>query len=214
MTTTTRKNRKDQHEMERHLNSESCKQYATSTILSKLLEELEMNCLVSKELFDENNYWIERFKVYPEIIFNLDVDDDFVEFLSKNKKLIESIVNPKKHRGRSLLPSGRFRSKRISVYVSDEELEKLEISAKLENMSISAFLREIGINRKITPKPAKLDLQAYSELSRSASNLNQIAKVLNSNPEAVIDLDNTKNALSEFRRSLICVRLEEDCDEI
>lgn len=213
MTTKIRKSRKDLHKIERNLNVDNCKPYTTSKILIKLQEELELNCLVSKELFDANKYWIEKFKMFPEIEFNLAVDDDFVEYFCVHKKQIENTAYPKKRRGRPLVPSIELRSKRISVYISDQDLEKLEKSAKRENMQLSDYLREIGLKRKIPPKPATLDLQAYSELSRSASNLNQIAKHLNSCPDAIIELDITIKALKDFRHSLIGVKTE-GCNEI
>lgn len=206
MNSITRNNRKDPHKQERYIISDNCNQYTTSFILTKLFEEREMNCMVSKDLLDETDRWIDKFKTFPEIIFNLDVVEDFVEFFMKNQNLIEATIYPKKRRGPPLLPSERLRSKRISVYFSDEELEKLENSAKTENMSISSFLREIGLNRNIQQKPAKLDLQTYSELSRAAANLNQISKHLNTCPEAIHELDSIKQVLNDFRLSLISAK--------
>lgn len=203
MNSVTRNNRNDQHKHERYIISDNCNQYTTSFILAKLFEEREINCMVSKKLLDETDHWISKFRTFPEVVFNLDVVEYFVEFFMKNQNLIEATVYPKKRRGPPLLPNERLRSKRISVYISDAELEILENSAKSENMSISSLLREIGLNRKKQQKPAKLDLQAYSELSRAAANLNQISKHLNSHPEAIHELESIKSALNDFRLSLI-----------
>jgi len=212
MTTIIHKNRKDRNHIERKLNSKNGQQYVTSTILGKLLEEREINELVSPELLHDTDYWIDKFKNYPEIVFYLDVVDDFVEFLCKNEKMIEATVYPKKRRGPSLKAIDRIRSKRISVYVFDEELETLENLANQEHVTIPALLRKKGLNHKISHKPAKLDSQAYIELSHAASNLNQITKFFNSHPEAIFDLDKTKTVLNDFRRSLIGVNIE-DGDE-
>ncbi len=216
MTTKPRKDRIDAHKNSRNSsNDKNAKIYTTSSILCQLKQEREMCSYVSKEYLAENDGWINKFSTFPEIEFSLVFEDnDFmVDVLKKDKNYIETIVYPKKRRGRSLLSRDLFRSKRVSVYLSDEELAKLENSAKHENMSISAFLRGIGLNRNIPQKPAKLDLLAYSELSRSASNLNQIAKHLNLDPETIHELNSIKSALSGFRRSLISARTEGSNEE-
>ncbi len=212
MTTRIYKNRNDINLQERQLNSKKSKQYLTSTILDKLLKERELNELVSPELLHDTDYWIDKFKKFPEIVFYLDVDDDFVEFLCKNENMIEATVYPKKRRGPSLKAIDRIRSKRISVYVFDEELETLGNLANQEHVTISALLRKKGLNHKISHKTAILDSQAYNELSHAASNLNQMIKFFNSHPEAIIDLEKTRTALRDFRRSLIGVNIE-DGDE-
>lgn len=216
MTTKKHADRKDTNSDFRcSLKIKNTEKYTTKAILSRLLEERPLYEMIADNYLTGADDWIEKFRNYPEIefYFILERDDFMVDVLTKYKAYIEATVYPQKRRGRSLLSKDKFRSKRISVYFSADELEKLDHSANSENMKIPEFLRQIGLNRKIPPKPAKLDLEAYSILSRTASNLNQIAKHLNSHPEAVHELDTVKSALSDFRRSLISARTEGNNEE-
>lgn len=150
MNTKIRKNRKDFHQSERTISdlAGATKKYTTSTILNKLYKELEINIFEAPELVEKNCQLIDEFRALPEIEFDLDVENSFVEFLSKNPKIIEASLCRKKRRGPALLPMERYRSTRISVYFSNIEMDLLGNLAIKENMSISAFLREKGLNQQ------------------------------------------------------------------
>lgn len=217
MTIRPRKDRKDSKKNARvPMLSEATKKYTTSSILSQLRKERDFYAMVSIEYLAMADEWIEKFSHYPEVEFYMDFENKYdflVDLLERRKEFLECVVYAKNRRRRSLLPQDCFRSKRISVYLSDNEIMKLENLAKSENMSISSLLRHLGLNKKITPKPAKLDLRAYRELAHASSNLNQIARHLNSHPEAIQDLDSIQAVLNDFRSSLIGAGVTESGNE-
>lgn len=68
-------------------------QYTTTSILDKLEQEREENALVTKELLDETNTWIELFETYPEVTFDLTGNpENFLAFLTDNKEAIDETV--------------------------------------------------------------------------------------------------------------------------
>lgn len=67
--------------------------YTTKSILLKLAEEREENAFISRKLLDETNAWIDRFKTFPEIEFELSGNTDlFLDFLENNKRAIEEAL--------------------------------------------------------------------------------------------------------------------------
>jgi hypothetical protein len=67
--------------------------YTTTSILLKLDQEREENIYISKELFEETILWIDRFKTFPEIEFDLLGNDElFINFLEANKSKIEETI--------------------------------------------------------------------------------------------------------------------------
>lgn len=216
MTIKPRKDRKDSNRNARVPLVTESKKYSTSSILNQLQKERDYYAMVSSEYLAIADGWIEKFSHYPEVEFYMDFEsksDFLIDLLERRKEFLECVVYAKKQRRRSLLPQDRFRSKRVSVYLSDNEIMKLENLAKSENMSISSLLRHSGLNKKITQKPAKLDLRAYRELAHASSNLNQIAKHLNSHPEATQELDSIQAVLNDFRQSLISAYVTESGNE-
>ena len=83
----------------------------------------------------------------------------------------------RKH-GPDPLPPDQLRSKRLSVYVTEDEFSELTRRAELVSMRTPAYLRESGLER-LPPTVPEINQIAWLELSKSAANLNQIARHLN-----------------------------------
>ncbi len=118
----------------------------------------------------------------------------------------------KRRRGPAPFEPQRLRSKRLSVYVTDAELAELEQRAARLGIQASAYLREAGLRRLAKPIP-ELNREAWAQLARSASNLNQVAYRLNLGE--VLDLGEVRRMLEEFRNGLINAKTpsEEKADE-
>ena len=107
------------------------------------------------------------------------------------------------------------RSYCVSVRFSAQEKEELD--AARGRTAAGRFLREVFLQRKTIVVP-ECNRKAWSELSRSASNLNQIAHHLNLSGMAAHELRliaDIRAELSRFRASLVGARLtgERDGDD-
>ena len=103
----------------------------------------------------------------------------------------------------------------VSVRFSAQEKEELD--AARGRTAAGRFLREAFLQRKTIVVP-ECNRKAWSELSRSASNLNQIAHHLNLSGMAAHELRliaDIRAELSRFRASLVGARLtgEQDGDD-
>lgn len=115
------------------------------------------------------------------------------------------------HRGG---PPGRPRydpaHKRYSlahVYATPAETVRIRVRARLARKSISAYLVAAGLSRPIVFIPP-INREAYASLARIGSNLNQLAKHLNSGteipfPGPMPDLHLLAGLLLAVRRQLI-----------
>ena len=56
------------------------------------------------------------------------------------------------------------------------ERNAINDNAKIAGLSLSAYMREIGVNGKITIKESKTDVQLMRQLSSIGNNLNQYVK--------------------------------------
>ena len=93
------------------------------------------------------------------------------------------------------------RTHTVSVRVNDEELARLDASRGGHQRG--EWLRMSGLDR-LPPNIPELNRQAWIELSRAASNLNQIAKAINSKNAPVVDA--IRLQLLEFRDALVGVK--------
>lgn len=87
----------------------------------------------------------------------------------------------------------------VSVRLSPEELAALDTARC--NMRRGSYLRSAWLGRTLPRAIPPLNLEAWRHLSRSASNLNQIATSLNAGDQ--LDLADVRTALEAFRRSLL-----------
>ena len=88
------------------------------------------------------------------------------------------------------------RSIRFTFRMNEREEEYLIKLMAYSNLSGAEVIREIVFkNRLLQPKIPVLDQKTYGELKRIGTNINQIAKKLNSE-ETVTNVNNTLNELS------------------
>ena len=88
------------------------------------------------------------------------------------------------------------RSIRFTFRINEREDEYLIKLMAYSNLSGAEVIREIVFkNRLLQPKIPVLDQKTYGELKRIGTNINQIAKKLNSE-ETVTNVNNTLNELS------------------
>ena len=66
---------------------------------------------------------------------------------------------------------------KVSVRLSDSEKEKLELTASLSDLKVSAYIRHIILNTK--PPIHKFDQSLVVQVVKIGNNLNQIAKHAN-----------------------------------
>lgn len=83
--------------------------------------------------------------------------------------------------GRPKLEAGIKRSRRVNFRLTAHELKTLlELSVNC-GLSPGAFIRERLFNGRFPkPLPAKVDLSTYAELKKIGTNINQIARLMNS----------------------------------
>jgi hypothetical protein len=129
-------------------------------------------------------YWCEKIQRWESI--NMDVDE------SKRRR-----------RGRRKLDPDEVRSHAVTSRLNKAEFDLLESKCIELNMQLGEFMRTAALH-KLAPVIASTNIDMWVELSRSASNLNQIAYQLNSvEPELIPDISEIRKALSEFRDALI-----------
>jgi hypothetical protein len=97
------------------------------------------------------------------------------------------------------------RTHMVMVRFNVAELERLNTLRGLFGMSKSEYLRSRALSDVMTKgfKVPELNRQAWIELSRAASNLNQIAHHLNATQAEELGIAEISQALSHFRESLI-----------
>ncbi len=77
-----------------------------------------------------------------------------------------------------------MRNRKIEIRVSSDELEKIAEKARVAGLTISAYMRQASLNRKIVP-PIPEDVRR--SISRWSANLNQLTKVANSTGKVQAD---------------------------
>lgn len=87
----------------------------------------------------------------------------------------------------------------VSVRMSEFELQDLD--RRRGKIRRGTFLRNVFLGKKEPKQIPEVNQKVYIETSRWASNLNQIAKQLNT--ADVIEIEELRRTLNEFRRSII-----------
>jgi len=107
-------------------------------------------------------------------------------------------LNRKSRRGHPKLDADDVRDNCISVRLNKEELSIL--NTKRGILKQGEFLRMAAIDQlpKVVPE---LNKNAWVELSRAASNLNQIAHKLNM--DEYVDADEIRRVFADFRQKII-----------
>ncbi len=88
-----------------------------------------------------------------------------------------------------------IKKNRITVRYSDIELRKLKTSADKAEKTISEYLRARSTGRRIQTNTPELNREAYVELTKLSSNINQLTNHLENGLIKNVDGNNLKNAL-------------------
>jgi hypothetical protein len=118
-------------------------------------------------------------------------------------------VPRQRRRGRKPLAKIDKRERCISVRVNAVELAQIE--SKRGSMPAADFLRAASLAAESHTSPApvpELNRKAYKALARSAGNLNQIARALNSDP-ASVEIRQILDELHTFRLALKGAKLND-----
>lgn len=108
----------------------------------------------------------------------------------------------KRRRGPEPKPPEELRTNRISLRLTDEELSSIQDKAGTKNpKQVADFIRKTSLGKRLPSRIPEINREAWASLSRSASNLNQIAKAINSNQD--VDAETIERQLAEFRLALI-----------
>ena len=84
-----------------------------------------------------------------------------------------------------LLPAEQLR-KRVNIYLTAQERERIESGARSAGITVSNFIRLAALGQKVETVPT-LNAQAYGQLGKLASNLNQLARSANEGRVVGID---------------------------
>lgn len=84
--------------------------------------------------------------------------------------------NPKKN-GRPELGEEK-KTERMNVMGTKEDRRTIELKAQSQNVSVSSFLLDLGLSKKIIPPPPAVNLQTLFEINRIGRNLNALIVLL------------------------------------
>jgi len=87
----------------------------------------------------------------------------------------------------------------ISVRMDSNETKRLDNAR--QNMKRGTYLRTIFLEQELPIPIPEINRQAYSELARSAANLNQLAHRLNMSED--VEITETISSLRQFRNKLL-----------
>lgn len=107
----------------------------------------------------------------------------------------------RRRRGRLNLDPSENRTHTISTRLNDVELRELDQKCAELNMQRGEFLRTAALH-KLPDQIPQINRDQWVELSRTASNLNQLAHHLNSS-EIAPEISEVRKLLAEFRDSLV-----------
>lgn len=111
----------------------------------------------------------------------------------------------KRKRGPEPKPPEEVRTNRISLRVNDHELAEIKKKAGTDNpKQVADYIRKASLGKRMPSRIPEINREAWASLSRSASNLNQIARALNS--EQAVDAEAIRRQLDDFRLALIGVK--------
>ncbi|NHN39612.1 MobC family plasmid mobilization relaxosome protein [Pseudomaricurvus alcaniphilus] len=68
-----------------------------------------------------------------------------------------------------------LRLSRINFRITDRDKCALKAKARAANLSLSEFLIRAGLERHISPPPARADLEMLNQIARIGNNVNQLA---------------------------------------
>lgn len=118
-------------------------------------------------------------------------------------------------RGPDVLPACELRTHTVSVRLNGAELARLDGQRAPVRMQRGEYLRAAALHQ-LPPTIPPVNHAAFVELSRSAANLNQVARALNAvargAPEPAPSVVEIGAVLDDFRRALIGAQLGGEVD--
>lgn len=98
----------------------------------------------------------------------------------------------------------------VTFRLDPKEYEKLKKEATKINISLSAYIRKSIFRRKLpAPPPPQINRDAWLELSKTTSNLNQLQKKINQGVASIASeslLESVKTQVSGLRKELIGIQ--------
>lgn len=121
-----------------------------------------------------------------------------------------SNMSEKKKRGPAPMHPSELRTVRVNVYLHPDEAAELDRRRAQAGLQRGPYMRMAALD-KLPRQIPELNRQAWSELSRVGSNLNQLAREFNQgNPPL---FDEVEAALSELRAALIGAQIQHGGDD-
>lgn len=99
-----------------------------------------------------------------------------------------------------LLPRQVLRE-RFDLYLNESEREAIGAKARRLNLPLSTYIRQAALGQRIQAPPPAVNIRAWQEAARWASNLNQIARAIATGTATGVDAT-TVLRLSEEVRAL------------
>ena len=104
-----------------------------------------------------------------------------------------------------LLPRQVLRE-RFDLYLNESEREAIGAKARRLNLPVSTYIRQAALGQRIQAPPPAVNIRAWQEAARWASNLNQIAHALASGKATGVDtatVDQLNDAVRALRLQLL-----------
>ena len=111
-------------------------------------------------------------------------------------------ITKRSRRGPEPLGADEKRDHCVSVRLNADELSRLDVARAPAKMLRGEYLRAAALH-KLPPTIPTLNRTAYVELARVGANINQIAKRLNSDELAAVDLPLVRAELHALRLALL-----------
>ena len=75
----------------------------------------------------------------------------------------------------------RYKNNKVQIYLSDEDKHKLDRLAEKSGLTKTTVMTKLIQECEIKPLPSEELLKIYKELNHIGTNINQIARIANSN---------------------------------
>lgn len=111
-------------------------------------------------------------------------------------------ITKRSRRGPEPLGADEKRDHCVSVRLNADELSRLDLARASTKMQRGEYLRAAALH-KLPPTLPALNRTAYIELARVGANINQIAKRLNADQLASVDMPQVRAELHALRLALL-----------
>jgi hypothetical protein len=108
-------------------------------------------------------------------------------------------------RGRPRVSDVDRRRIKVSINLNLAEAEQLSLKSEEAGMECASYIRVAALGNGITAVPA-INRDAYINLSKLASNLNQLMRAINSGSAGIISGDQLGSAVAQLRSEVQALR--------